>query len=137
MTGSVKTEQCKKCDSSKRKKSRKSESTSPKFVILREIAMIRKRHYKRDDESFDYSNVMTTEGDEYKNVELSRLHTEYHAITQICLSCNNKGWFLEDRSYSPSHVLGKDGIMCDDDLSYIQRGFHEQMRWTSIRARPI
>ncbi|CAN0445037.1 unnamed protein product, partial [Pylaiella littoralis] len=137
MTGSVKTEQCKKCDSSKRNKSRKSESTSPKFVILREIAMIRKRHYKRDDESFDYSNVMTTEGDEYRNVELSRLHTEYHVITQICLSCNNKGWFLEDRSYSPSHVLGKDGIICDDDLSYIQTGFHEQMRWTTIRARPI
>lgn len=136
MIGSVKKDQCKACDSSKKKKPLVEKKENTRLDIMREIARIRRKHYKRDDELFDYSNIMTIEGDEFKNEDLSELHTEYFELTSICQLCNNRGWYLEDRYYSPSHVIGAGGALCVDDLDYIRKDFHEQMRWTSIRARP-
>lgn len=133
MVGSVKTEQCKNCDSSK-KRGAKKDSRADK--IIKEIASIRRTHYKKKEEDFDYSNVMSISGMEFRNEELSDLHTEWVRLTSICDVCNNKGWYLEDRTYSPAYALGEGGVLCDGDLSYIRRNFHEQMRWTSIRARP-
>ncbi|CAM9154565.1 unnamed protein product, partial [Ectocarpus sp. 8 AP-2014] len=135
MTGSVKRAQCNKCDSSKKKRQTRGEKEEERVKIVREIAHIRRKLYNRNDDSFDYTNVMTFEGDEYKNVELSNLHKKYHALTTICFQCNNKGWFLEKRYYSPSHILGAGGVLCCDDLQYLHSNYHEQMRWTSIRAR--
>lgn len=135
MTGSVKRAQCNKCDSSKKKRQTRGEKQEERLKIMREIGNIRKKLYKRHDDSFDYTNVMTFEGDEYKNVDLSNLHTKYLALTSICFRCNNKGWYLEQRYYSPSHILGAGGVLCCDDLQYLQSNYHEQMRWTSIRAR--
>lgn len=135
MIGSVKRDHCDKCDSSKKQKQQRGEKHLQRMNVIKEIAKIRKRYYKRDDDAFDYSSIMTFNRDEYKNFELAALHTQYHALTTICQQCNNKGWFLENRFYSPSHVLGAGGALCCDDLAYIQKAFHEQMRWTSIRAR--
>eukprot|EP00903_Cladosiphon_okamuranus_P017785 g16370.t1 len=135
MIGSVKREQCNKCGNSKKRKQCGDKKEEDRLTIMRDIARIRRKYYKRDDESFDYTNVMTFVGDEYKNLELSRLHTRYHALTKMCCQCNNRGWFLEERYYSPTHVLGADGVLCCDDLHYIANNYHEQMRWTSIRAR--
>ena len=135
MIGSVKREQCKKCGNSKKKRYSYDEKEEERLAIVRDIAKIRRRYYKRDDESFDYTNVMSFGGDEYKNLELSRLHTQYHALTKMCSQCNNRGWFLEERYYSPTHVLGAGGDLCCDDMHYIANNYHEQMRWTSIRAR--
>lgn len=135
MIGSVKREQCNKCGNSKKRRHYGDKKEEDRLTIMRDIARIRRKYYKRDDESFDYTNVMTFVGDEYKNLELSRLHTQYHALTKMCSQCNNKGWFLEERYYSPTHVLGADGVLCCDDLHYIANNYHEQMRWTSIRVR--
>ena len=135
MIGSVKREQCKKCGNSKKRRHTCDEKEEERLTIMRDIARIRRRYYKRDDESFDYTNVMTFGGDEYKNLELSKLHTQYHALTKMCSQCNNRGWFLEEWYYSPTHVLGAGGALCCDDLHYIANNYHEQMRWTSIRAR--
>ncbi|CAN0297776.1 unnamed protein product, partial [Ectocarpus sp. 6 AP-2014] len=135
MTGSVKRVQCKNCDCSKKKRQTRGEKEEERLKIVREIGNIRRKLYKRHDDAFDYTNVMTFEGDEYKNVDLSNLHTKYHALTSMCFRCNNKGWFLEQRYYSPSHILGAGGVLCCDDLQYLRSNYHEQMRWTSIRAR--
>ena len=135
MIGSVKREQCKKCGNSKKKRYSGDEKEEERLTIVRDIARIRRRYYKRDNESFDYTNVMSFGGDEYKNLELSKLHTQYFALTKMCSQCNNKGWFLEERYYSPTHVLGAGGALCCDELHYLANNYHEQMRWTSIRAR--
>lgn len=135
MIGSVKREQCKSCGNSKRKKRTVEEREEQKLDTMREIAKIRKKHYRREDDSFDYTDVMSFEGDEYKDADLSKLNAQYEALAKMCSQCNNKGWFLEERYYSPTHVLGAGGALCCDDLHYIKNNYHEQMRWTSIRAR--
>eukprot|EP00752_Nemacystus_decipiens_P015860 g14168.t1 len=135
MTGSVKTDQCKKCNSSKKRKHGGDSKEEERLNTIREIARIRRKHYNRDDETFDYTNIMSFEGDEFKNFELAKLHAQYHTLTRMCSQCNNKGWFLEERFYSPTHVLGTGGVLLGDDLHYIANNCHEQMRWTSIRAR--
>ena len=137
MPGSVKTEQCTICNSSKKKRSRRGGEALRTEIILKEIAKIRRKIFNKDDEveDFDYANVMSIKGEEFKNQALSDLHAEYVMLTKICSLCNNKGWYLEDRWYSPSHVLGAGGVSCTDDLDYIRKDLHEQMRWTSIRAR--
>lgn len=139
MVGSVQTTPC-----TRGKETRKGPIQSPRYEtypmrgndIAREIARIRKKHYRRDDESFDYRDVMACSDDEKKNQDLSKLLVEYMIQANICTMCNNDGWYLEDRFYSPALVLGKGGKACDGDLSNITSDFHEQMRWTSIRARP-
>lgn len=135
MIGSVKRDQCDKCCSSKKKGQVRGEKEVERRNVIKEIARVRRKYYKRDDDAFDYSSIMTFNRDEYRNFELATLHTQYHALTTICQQCNNKGWFLEDRFYSASHVLSPGGALCCDDLAYIQKDYHEQMRWTSIRAR--
>ena len=135
MIGSVKREQCKACGNSKRKRRSGEEREEQRIETMREIAKIRRKHYRRENDRFDYTDVMSFEGDEYKDADLSRLHTQYHALARMCPQCNNKGWFLEERCYSPTHVLGAGGVLCCDDLHYISNNYHEQMRWTSIRAR--
>lgn len=136
MVGSVKKDQCKLCHSSKKKKAVREEKEVRRLTVLREIGKIRRKHYRRNDPNFDYTNIMNIEGDEYKNADLSKLHYEYETLATICPQCNNRGWYLEDRYYSPTHVIGAGGTLCCDDLDYIKKDFHEQMRWTSVRARP-
>ena len=135
MIGSVKRVECDMCGSSKKKKQAKGEKERERADVIKEIARVRKKIFKRGDDDFDYSSIITFSRDEYKNLELATLNRRYHALTTMCEQCNNKGWFLENRFYSPSHVLGLGGALCCDDLAYIQKSFHEQMRWTSIRAR--
>ena len=136
MIGAVKSITCKKCTSSgKKKKNSGTSSSVEKDSIMKSIISLRRKYYKRDDELFDYGNIMTLEGDEFKNEELSKLYIQYQSIATICPFCNNKGWYLEDRFYSPSYIIARDGVICDDELEFIRRDFHEQMRITSIRAR--
>lgn len=135
MIGSVKRAHCNLCNSSKKKKGAKDDTEEQISDIIREIVKVRKKLFNRLDDTFDYSNIMNFAGDEYRNQQLAKLNARYHAIFRMCLQCDNKGWYLENRSYSPSHVLGAGGAPCLEDLEHIRRDFHEQMRWTSIRAR--
>lgn len=136
MVGSVKKQECKECKTSKKKAPTTFEAKTARCKIMTDLVKLRKKCYARDDPHFDYGNFDTIGGEEYKNEDISNLHTQYQAIQEPCHLCGNTGWYLEDRTYSPSFVLGKGGVLCDDDLQYIAKDYHEQMRWTSIRARP-
>ena len=135
MCGSVKSVTCKDCKG-KKKNIRKKPSV---IGIIREIRRIRKKLYpRRDDPSFDYSNVMSIEKDEFKNEELAELYSKYQEETGhlMCPTCGDKGWHLEDRFYMPTCILDGDGSVSDADMEYLNNNYHELMRWTSIRCRP-
>lgn len=134
MCGSVKSVTCMECKGKK-------VSVRKKQVVkelLREIRKLRKRLYKRDDPSFDYSNVTSIAKDEFKNEDLADLFNKYLAETGhlMCPKCNDRGTHLEDRFYMPVSVLYSDGSVSESDLEYLNRNMHEMMRWTSIRCRP-
>lgn len=134
MCGSVKVVACSSCKGQKRKSRKKPEV----LLVLKKIQALRRRAFPRPkDSNFDYRDVMTIEKDEFKNSDLAQLYSEYQEHTGIlmCMECGDKGWQLEERSYSPTHVVDGDGSLCEDDIEYLQSDRHEAMRWTSIRCR--
>lgn len=135
MCGSVKSVTCSDCKGKKKNIRKKPQVLS----IIKDIRRIRKRLYpRRDDPTFDYSNVMSIEKDEFKNEDLAELYSSYQEETGylMCPTCGDKGWHLEDRFYMPTHVLDADGTLSEGDFEYINSNYHEMMRWTSIRCRP-
>lgn len=135
MIGSVKSVRCTEC-MGKKTGVRKKQVVRD---ILRDIRKLRKRLYpRRDDPSFDYSNVTSIEKDEFKNEDLANLFDKYLGETGhlMCPKCNDRGTHLEDRFYMPVSVLDSDGSESHSDLEYLNRNMHEMMRWTSIRCRP-
>lgn len=134
MCGSVKIVACPMCKGEKRRSRKKPEV----LLVLKKIQTLRRRAFPRPhDSNFDYRDVMTIEKDEFKNSELAQLYSEYQEHTGIlmCMECGDKGWQLENRSYSPTHVLDGEGNLCEEDFEYLESDRHEAMRWTSIRCR--
>ena len=135
MCGSVKSVTCTECKGKKKNVRRKPVVKD----ILHDIRKLRKRLYpRRDDPSFDYSNVMSIAKDEFKNEDLADLFHKYQSETGhlMCPKCNDKGSHLEDRFYMPMSVLDSDGSVSEADFEYLNGNMHEMMRWTSIRCRP-
>ena len=135
MCGSVKSVTCTECKG-KKKNVRKKPVVKE---IVHEIKRLRRRLYpRRDDPSFDYSNVTSIAKDEFKNQDLADLFHKYQSETGhlMCPKCNDKGSHLEDRFYMAITVLDSDGSVSEADFEYLNRNMHEMMRWTSIRCRP-
>lgn len=135
MCGSVKSVTCSDCMGKKKNARRKPVVKE----ILGEIKKLRKKLYRRwDDPSFDYTNVMSIEKDEFKNEDLAELYSRYQDETGflMCPKCGDKGTHLEDRFYMPTSVLDYDGSVSSADLECLNENMHELMRWTSIRCRP-
>ena len=134
MCGSVKSVTCTEC------KGKKTAVRKKQVVkdVLHDIRKLRKRLYRRDDPSFDYSDVTSIAKDEFKNEDLAELFNKYLSETGhlMCPRCNDRGTHLEDRFYMPVSVLYSDGTVSESDLEYLNRNIHELMRWTSIRCRP-
>ena len=135
MCGSVKSVTCSDCKGKKKNVRRKPVVRE----ILGEMKKLRKRLYRRrDDPSFDYTNVMSIEKDEFKNEDLAELYSRYQDETGflMCPKCGDKGTHLEDRFYMPVSILDYDGSVSLADLECLNENMHEMMRWTSIRCRP-
>lgn len=135
MVGSVKSVRCQECMGKKTGVRKKPVVKD----IIRDIRKLRKKLYpRRDDPTFDYSNVMSIEKDEFKNEDLADLFNRYLTETGhlMCPRCNDRGTHLENRFYMPVCVLYSDGSVSESDLDYLNRNMHEMMRWTSIRCRP-
>ena len=135
MCGSVKSVTCTECNGKKKNVRRKPAVRE----ILQDIKKLRKRLYRRrDDPSFDYSNVTSIAKDEFKNEDLADLFHAYQSETGhlMCPRCNDKGTHLEDRFYMAVSVLDSDGSVSEADFEYLNGNMHEMMRWTSIRCRP-
>lgn len=135
MCGSVKSVTCTECNGKKKNVRRKPAVKE----ILQDIKKLRKRLYRRrDDPSFDYSNVTSIAKDEFKNEDLADLFHAYQSETGhlMCPRCNDKGTHLEDRFYMAVSVLDSDGSVSEADFEYLNGNMHEMMRWTSIRCRP-
>ena len=135
MCGSVKSVTCTECKGKKKNVRRKPVVKE----VLKDIKKLRKRLYpRRDDPSFDYSNVTSIAKDEFKNEDLADLFHKYQSETGhlMCPKCNDKGTHLEDRFYMAVSVLDSDGSVSEADFEYLNGNMHEMMRWTSIRCRP-
>lgn len=133
MCGSVKSVTCTDCKGKKKNVRRKPAVKE----IIKKIQRLRKKLYpRRDDPSFDYSNVMSIAKDEFKNEDLADLYSAYQDETGflMCPKCGDKGTHLEDRYYMPVAVLDSDGSVSGSDLDHLNGDMHELMRWTSIRC---
>lgn len=133
MCGSVKSVTCTDCKG-KKKNIRKKPAVRE---IVSKIRRIRRKLYpRRDDPSFDYSNVTSIAKDEFKNEDLADLYSAYQEETGflMCPKCGDKGTHLEDRYYMPVAVLDSDGSVSGSDLDHLNDDMHELMRWTSIRC---
>jgi len=135
MCGSVKTVKCSECKGATKNIMKKSEVTQ----TVRAIRDLRRRLYPRkDDPSFNYSDMSTIDKVEFKNNDLAVLYSKYsEAVGDVmCYTCHNRGWCYEDRAYMPKYVFDIHSNDYAEIIDLLTKDLCETMRWTSIRCPP-
>ena len=103
--------------------------------IKEAIRKLRKK-LKPNGAKYDHTDIDTIQDEESKDSEFQELYSRYLEISalRLCTICNNRGRYIEDRTYMPDFVLDSDGNRDESLIDQMSQDMYIVMKNTSIRC---
>ena len=126
MCGSVKVVKCQECNGKGQ--------INQNIEELIEIKKYRKKHFKKEEDKYDYSNLLDLSPSECRDEKLSSLIRNYNENTE-CNICEGTKRVLEERYYMPEYVINTEGEISESQTNLVKNSTLDSVKLTSIRCK--